>query len=844
VTVKTATRVEAQRKVEVLVVEDNPTQAQELQHLLEQSGFKARLSRDGEEALAALEEHKPGIVLTDIVMAGMDGFELCRRIRAGEELSDLPVVLVTSLANPHDVLKGLECGADTFIVKPFREDELLARLQYILLNRRLAGAKSSETGVVEVFFEGQRHFISSGRLQILNLLLSTYDTAVRKNHELERLRDELNDANSRLEEKVRERTADLRAEIAERQRAEGALVASERRFRGLFQRSLAGLFRSTPAGRILECNDTFARILGYEGCEEVLGVNAADLYCDPAQRAAIIPRLLADRRLSGLELCLRRKDGTPAWVLEDMIVLEEGAAGELVLEGNIMDVTGRRQAQEAVRHSAERFRALVQNSSDVISVLRADGNLTFVGPSVKAVLGYEPEELVGRNILEIVHPEDLPVVREAIRRVVTAAGAVETSECRMRDASGAWHVVESTGTNALDNPAVGGLVVHSRDICERRRFEEELRQAQKMEAVGRLASGVAHDFNNILQALLNQVELLRVRGDAGQSPRDFLGEVEQQVRRGAALTRQLLLFSRKEARVSARLDINDLVRSAATLLRRLIRADIAFVLDLAPEQLPAVVDAGQFEQVLMNLAVNASGAMSEGGTLTLATGAAGDERVWLSVTDTGCGIPEDIRGRIFEPFFTTKAAGVGSGLGLSVIHGIVTSHGGAITVESEPNRGTTFRVELPRAPSGEGLGTREKASEAVPLPRGKGERVLVVEDEGGARESLSAILTSLGYQVEAAASGEDAGHLPAESAFDVLLCDMMLPGISGTDLIRGLRARWPRLAVILMSGYTDDEAVQRGASPGAMHFLQKPFDMGTLAQALRDVLDTVPGTTL
>ena len=218
--------------------------------------------------------------------------------------------------------------------------------------------------------------------------------------------------------------------------------------------------------------------------------------------------------------------------------------------------------------------------------------------------------------------------------------------------------------------------------------------------------------------------------------------------------------------------------------------------------------------------------------------------MWLSVEDTGVGIPESIRERIFEPFFTTKGTGKGTGLGLSVVHGIVTRHGGRIEVESVEGRGSTFKVILPKVASGEFAPVSEAPAAVSELPAGHGERVLVVEDEDGAREGLRDILRSLGYEVIAAASGEEAGALPAEAPFDVLLTDLMLPGISGSQLAAGLQERWPRLKVILMSGYTEDEAVRTGVGAGAIRFLQKPFDMTRLAREVRAALDEAPGTDL
>ncbi|HUK12250.1 MAG TPA: ATP-binding protein, partial [Thermoanaerobaculaceae bacterium] len=357
---------------------------------------------------------------------------------------------------------------------------------------------------------------------------------------------------------------------------------------------------------------------------------------------------------------------------------------------------------------------------------------------------------------------------------------------------------------------------------------------------GNLAGGVAHDFNNLLQAMLSHVQLLRGDSASPQRVLEVVRELEQQISRGASLTRQLLVFSRRETVKPERVRVNDAVREATQILQRLVRANIALAIELAPESLVVEADRGQLQQVLMNLTLNASDAMPEGGRLLIRTGALDEREVVISVTDTGHGIPDAIRERIFEPFFTTKEPGRGTGLGLSVVHGIVARHGGRIEVDSEVGKGTTFRVILPRVGSGEHQAVAQAQATAPALALGRGERVLVVEDEDGAREGIRDILASLGYRVDAFPNGEEAEATPTGHDADLLLTDLMLPGASGPEVARRLRARWPELRVILMSGYTEDEAVRRGVSAGNMRFLQKPFDMGALASEVRAALDERP----
>lgn len=376
-----------------------------------------------------------------------------------------------------------------------------------------------------------------------------------------------------------------------------------------------------------------------------------------------------------------------------------------------------------------------------------------------------------------------------------------------------------------------------------RQSEAELRQAQKMEAVGLLAGGVAHDFNNLLQSILSQTELLRGYANDAKKVEGAARELRQYAKRGATLTRQLLLFARREAVKRERLDLNDAVRDGTRLLLRLVPAGIAVTVELADAKLPIDADSGQLYQVLMNLVVNAAHAMPDGGTIRIRTGTDAHRQVWLSVQDSGHGIPEAIRERIFEPFFTTKDTDKGSGLGLSVVHGIVVQHGGQIVVESAVGKGSTFRVTLPLLDAGDPLREQEAGAEAGQLEEGRGERILVIEDEDGARETLREILTGLGYEAVAVASGEAAGLLPAEPPFDLLLTDLMLPGIQGVDAARGLVDRWPTLSVIIMSGYAEDDVVRQAINAGKVRFLQKPFDMAALAREVRATLDERPAST-
>ena len=501
------------------------------------------------------------------------------------------------------------------------------------------------------------------------------------------------------------------------------------------------------------------------------------------------------------------------------------------------DITERNRAEEALRESEGKYKSLMDQLPVGVYRTMADGQILHANPAVASMFGYKSVE----ELLESCRAQDVYQDPQERRKQVLEwklTGGVTSHEIRLlrRDGKQIW--VRDTGRVFL-NPSgeinyIDGIM---EDITEHKRMEEELLQAQKMEAIGRLAGGVAHDFNNLMQVMLSLSPLLLSQRHNPDRVAEIAAEMEHQVKRGAHLSRQLLLFSRRHTTKFEQIDLNSLTSDTAELLQRLLRENIVLRLDLATEQLPVEADLGQLEQVLINLALNATDAMDEGGTLTIRTHAQGSDWVVLSVKDTGHGIPEEIRERIFEPFFTTRSSEKGTGLGLSVVHGIVSQHKGRIEVTSRVGEGTVFDVVLPYA-RGDGILTADANTAALEKTfAGYGERVLLVEDEEAAREGLRDLLGVLGYHVIDVDSGEQAQLLPPETEVDVLLTDVMLPGISGSDLADHLKIRWPDLKIILMSGYTEDVAVRRGVRNKRLRFLQKPFDMRALGRELRAVLE-------
>jgi two-component system cell cycle sensor histidine kinase/response regulator CckA len=510
----------------------------------------------------------------------------------------------------------------------------------------------------------------------------------------------------------------------------------------------------------------------------------------------------------------------------------------------------RRRAEEALRASEERFRSLIENAADLITEVNSDGVIQFQSPSAERVLGYTPEELTGRCAFDFIHPEDAPGVKAALQRAIARPGLTVSAEFRFRHRGGHWRTIQSIGRSM--NSADGGLrvVVNSRDLTEQRQLETQLQQAQKMEAVGQLAGGVAHDFNNLLTVISGHTELLMMSFEPDHPAHASLTEVRKAAERAASLTRQLLAFSRRQVLAPRVVNVNQIIADAEKLLKRLIGEDVQLESQLDADLSPVKVDPSQMDQVIMNLALNARDAMPRGGKITLETRnveldegytskAGSDVRpgryVLLAVSDTGTGIPPEVRPHIFEPFFTTKPVGRGTGLGLAVVHGIVKQSGGHIAVYSEVGVGTTFKIYLPAVEQ-----KLETASDTELRRRPDGhETILLVEDEESVRQLTAAALQRFGYTVLKARGGKEALELLASSGrkIDLLLTDLVMPEMSGRELAEAVAAHSPGIKVLYLSGYTDDAVVRHGILPSGVAFLQKPFTPVVLGQKVREVLD-------
>ncbi|MEW6349513.1 MAG: PAS domain S-box protein [Thermodesulfobacteriota bacterium] len=524
---------------------------------------------------------------------------------------------------------------------------------------------------------------------------------------------------------------------------------------------------------------------------------------------------------------------------------EDGLAAGSVIQ--LRDITERTRSEQALKESEERYRLLTQNSLTGIYI-HQDGRFVYVNERLGEILGWSPDEMIGQEFWRFVYPEDLETVKARGMARSLGEKVIPQYEFRVvcKDGATKWLDVLATTIMYHGRTANMGNVA---DITHRKRLEEQLRQALKMEAIGRLAGGIAHDFNNLLTAMIGYSNMLLQQMPQRDAHRDKIVQINRAADRAAELTRQLLAFSRKQVLQVAVIDLNDVVTDLEKMLRRLIGEDINLVTALRAAQPRVRADPGQVEQIMVNLAVNARDAMREGGTLIIETAnmvldegytkthmsVKSGMYVMLAFSDTGEGMDADTLSRIFEPFFTTKPKGRGTGLGLSTVYGIVKQHEGHIEAYGEPGRGTTFKVYLPCVDA-----LAEPMSRTgIRQPQRGTETVLIVEDEEMVLDMACESLESFGYRVLRAGDPERALEVcrTHESAIDLLLTDVVLPRTDGRTLYRDIAAARPGIKVLYMSGYTANAIVHRGVLERGLHFLQKPFTMDELARRVREVLD-------
>jgi PAS domain S-box-containing protein len=636
---------------------------------------------------------------------------------------------------------------------------------------------------------------------------------------------------------VRGMARDVTGEILAKQ----ALRKSEKRYRLLFERNLASVYRTTIDGRLLDCNDAFARIFGYDSRDEAMKHPVEDFYVSPKAREDFIAALQIGGALLDFESQGRRKDGSLIWLLESASLVPGEEAELAEIEGMLIDITERKRTEEALRESEEKYRLTFNTSPDSVNINRLeDGLYVDINDGFTKLTGFTREDAIGRTSLEINIWND-PADRQKLVQGLREKGYYENLEAHFRRKDGSIGIgLMSARVFSLNG--MPHIISITRDITERRRLEEELLKADKLESVGILAGGIAHDFNNILTSIIGNVSLARMHLKPGSKVFDLLSSAETASIRARGLTGQLLTFARGGTPVKKTASISRLIRESPLFVLQGSKSEFEF--SIAEDLWPVEADPGQISQVISNIVINANQAMPEGGIIRVTADnlVLEEERgmqvkpgryIRISIQDQGTGIAEKHLSKIFDPYFTTKNEG--SGLGLAAAYSIIKKHSGHISVDSLLGAGTTFSIYLPV--SDKAIPVKEEAA----LLTGEG-KVLLMDDDRVLREMVDEMLEMLGYETEFAEDGAEAIEMyrkakESEKPYDAVILDLTIPGgMGGKEAVKRLLEIDPELKAIVFSGYSDDPVMSNYREYGFKGMMAKPFDLQALGKVLNDVL--------
>ena len=662
----------------------------------------------------------------------------------------------------------------------------------------------------------------------------------------------------RTQQENEERTAELiaanrelHAEVAERKQAEASLRQAEEKYRNIFENVVEGIFRTTPDGNYIIANPALARMYGYDSPEELITSVAniqSQLYVDPNRREEFKRALEKCNAVFGFESRIYRKDRSIIWISENARAVCDDSGKLLFYEGTTEDITERKKAEDLLRESMDCFSGAFEHAPIGVSLVSPDGRWLKVNRALCEMVGYSEAQLLASNFQAITHPEDLPADLVNVRR--TLDGEISTFQMEKRYIHGRGHVITALLNVSLVRDGQGlprYFISQIQDITERKRadetklkLEEQLRQTQKMDAIGQLAGGVAHDFNNQLNIILGYADMLKSRLD---QPRlqQYVENIYIAARRSADLTKNLLAFARKGKYQSLPVNIHKVILETIEMLERTIDKRIVLKQVFRARMDVVAGDPSQLQNALLNLAVNARDAMAAGGDLVFETenveldkdfnGKLSDEippgnYLKISVSDTGCGMSDEVKSHLFEPFFTTKPVGKGTGLGLASVYGAVKSHKGAIDVYSETGHGSTFKLYLPIAEQPAAERKKEDSPLASRQMRAvKNLRVLLVEDEEILRIMFGDMLCSCGIEYIEAENGRKAVDVYQQQwqNIDLVMLDMIMPEMDGPDAFRAMKKINPNVKVLLSTGFSLNSEVQAVLDEGVAGFIQKPF---------------------
>jgi len=622
--------------------------------------------------------------------------------------------------------------------------------------------------------------------------------------------------------------------------AEAASTAA-RQYQVLFENNLAAVYLSTIEGKLLNCNSAFLRMYGFQSKEQALAYPAVFFYSHPSERAEFLASLERDGQVLNYECMQRRQDGTAFWILERAVVVRDSESNSFI-EGTAIDITERKQSELALKQSEERFATIFRQSPIGCAILSMEGTFLNVNDNLLRMFALPAEKVVGRSAVDLGFWKSQQE-QEEIHYRLRADGAIQNREVKFKDATGVEHVglYFATLVRIGDKECIFGMQL---DRTEERELEAKFLQAQKMEALGRLAGGVAHDFNNLLGVIGGYAELLETKLEESENLRRYCTKIMDTTQRASGLTRQLLTFSRKEIVRPTPLQTAETLQELTAILPRLIGEDIELIVNLQANG-TVVIDKTHFEQIVFNVVINSRDAMPGGGQIFIETedvlrpviAPSGSVKIGqyvaIRIRDTGMGMDEETRLHAFEPFYTTKEVGRGTGLGLATVYGIVQQCGGEISIDSSPFKGTQITILLPVTDSDE---TAVDEAAISGIKKGQG-NILLVEDEAELRNVNAEFLSSLGYTMLCASSGPEALQLASKAGqIDLVISDVVMPKMSGREFADLLLQQRPNTKLLYVSGYADDVVLQNGISMQGMLYLQKPYSLKQLASKVQTLL--------
>lgn len=652
---------------------------------------------------------------------------------------------------------------------------------------------------------------------------------------------------------------------SQRKIVDKALLASDKRYHSLRENLPLGIYRSTLDGKILAVNSAFVSILGYDSYAEVYNLSSIDLYLDEQYRMEILDRLEKEGAVTNIEVQLLKKDGSPLWASLNVKAVKDVSGKIIHLDGIVADISERKQAEQALIKSEEKYRMLAETAQDIIIVHDLDGKILYTNQAGLKCLKYTREEIETKTVLDLVSPDNHAALFERQNRRMEGESDILLYNIDLVDSedNSIPFEVSSSVFKEESQPVI--VLIYARDLSARKKLEDQLHQSQKMDSIGTLAGGIAHDFNNLLTIIngLSESSLRRLENDH-PIYRD-LRSIHAAGKKAEDLTRKLLAFGRRQIIHPKIIDINLLISDLDKMLRRLIREDISIEKELYPQVLHIKADPGQIEQILINLVVNARDAISEDSDDN-------EKRIYIStrpvtimesfldnhpesqagtfilmtVSDSGIGMDRAVMDKIFEPFFTTKEKEHGTGLGMATVYGIVKQNNGFININSAPGEGTKIDIYWPTVD--DRLPDFDTFSEKMPDDEQlKGDDcILVVEDDKDVRYFTCYVLRNLGYTVLEAGSGLEAldiikNNMSAKNTdedIDLVITDLIMPGMNGKELGLKIEELSQAIKILYTSGYTEEYIYDKDFISGRQHFIQKPFTIRKLAKEVRNVIET------